>query len=116
MSDGKVIGYLAYITKTQMICDGDSCIISGSREKMKSYLKQRIPDLAGKVTISKARFGDIKRALQLGASYSFDEEAYNRFYPLAGKAGINAGPEDFTGETPTGLHLVRIRKMKISRN
>ena len=116
MSAGKVIGYLAYITKTELICEGDSCIIAGSREKMKSYIRLKNPQMLGTATITKARFGDIKRSLKLGAAYSFDEEAYNRFYPLAGKAGINAGPEDFTGETPTGLHFVRIQKMRISRN
>lgn len=116
MPDGKIIGYLAYITKAEPICEGNSCIIAGSRDKMKTYLKQNNPRLIDRVTISKARFGDIKRALQLGAAYSFDEEAYNRFHPLARKAGIKVGPEDFTGETPTGLHFVRIQKISLSKN
>lgn len=116
MSAGKVIGYLAYVTKAEPICEGDSCIIAGSREKMKQYVQRTNPLYGDKVTISKARFGDIKRAMELGAAYSFDEEAYNRFYPLARKAGMGVGPEDFTGETPTGMHFVRIQKMKTSRN
>ena len=116
MSAGKVIGYLAYISKAELICEGNSCIIAGSRNKMKSYIKQRNPELSGKVTISKARFGDIKRGLEYGAAYSFDEEAYGRLYPLAVKAGIDVGPEDFTDETPTGLHFVRVAKVRLSRN
>ncbi len=120
MSDGKVIGYLAYVTKIQLICDGDSCITAGSREKMKEYIRRTTPQLLNNVTITKARFGDIKRGLNPGAAYSFDEEAYNRFYPLAKKNGIQVGPEDFSGEPPdgsrSGLHFVQVRKMSISRN
>jgi hypothetical protein len=116
MSNGKVIGYLAYITKIQIICERDSCVIAGSREKMKSYLKAINPRALNEVTISKARFGDIKKAMELGAAYNFDEESYNRFYPLAKKHGINVGRQDFSGETPTGFHFVRVQKMRTSRN
>ena len=110
MSEGKVIGYLAYVTKLQLICEGDSCIIAGSREKMESYIKQFSAHQNKRVTITKARFGDIKRALQLGASYSFDEDAYSRFHPLAVKAGITAGSEEFTAEAGEGVHFVRVRR------
>jgi hypothetical protein len=116
MSDGKVIGYLASVTDLDLICEGDSCIIAGTHEKMRSYIMQRNPHLINKVTIRKARFGNIRKAMQLGAAYSFDEESYKRFYPLARKKGINVGPEDFTGETPTGLHFMRVQKMSVSRN
>ncbi len=116
MSSGKVVGYLAYVSKAELICDGNSCIIAGSREKMKSYIEKINPEICNKVTITKARFGDIKRGLEHGAAYSFDEESYGRFYPLAAKTGISIGPEDFTGKSPAGFHFVRIEKMHISRN
>jgi len=51
-----------------------------------------------------------------GGAYCFDEEAYGRFQPHAEKAGIKAGPQDFSGETPTGLHFVRIQWMTVSGN
>ena len=114
--NSKVIGWLAYITRLQLICDGDSCLIAGSKEKLLSYIRQRNPDVLDKVSVAKARFGEIKRGLDYGAACSFDEKAYNRFYPLARQAGINVGPEDFSGETPTGLHFVRIQKMTGSKN
>ena len=114
--DNKVIGHLAYITKTHLICDGDSCVIAGSEEKIRSYIKQISPELYDKITIKKARFKDIKRGLEFGAAYSFDEEAYDRFRLVAGKAGISLGSEDYTTEAPTGLHLVRIQKVSISKN
>ena len=114
--DNKVIGHLAYITKTHLICDGDSCVIAGSEEKIKSYIKQMSPELYDKVTIKKARFKDIKRGLEFGAAYSFDEEAYNCFHPIALKAGISTGQEGFTGKIPRGLHLIQIQKVDVSKN
>jgi hypothetical protein len=116
MSDHKVIGHIAYLTKLEIVCDGDSCLVAGSSKKMKSYLEQRNPDASDKVTIVKARFREIMQGMMRGGAYSFDEESYNRFYPLAAKAGMKIGLEDFSGETPTGLHFVRVQKMDISTN
>jgi len=116
MKEDKVIGYLAYITKTQLICDGDSCIIAGSELKMKSYIRQRNPELLKKVKIAKARFNRIKTALDFGAAYSFDREAYERFYPLARQTGMNVGPEDFSIPTPTGIHFARVQKTSVMTN
>ena len=116
MSEDKVIGYLAYMKKTHPICDGDSCIIAGSKLKMKAYLRQCNPQALKRVKIVKARFARIKAALDLGAAYSFDEESYNRFYPLARKAAMNVGPEDFSWQTPTGLHFVRVQKTHVNTN
>ena len=86
MSSGKVIGYIAYVTKLKLICEGDSCIVAGSRTKMISYLDIARPGYSKKVTITKAMFGDIRKAIELGAAYSFDREAYARFQPLARKS------------------------------
>jgi len=116
MKEGKVIGYLANLTKTQLICDGDSCVIAGSKLKMKSYVRRCNPDVLKKVKIVKARFDKIKAALDYGAAYSFDQEAYSRFYPLARNAGMNVGPEDFSLENPAGPHLVRVQKTYVNTN
>ena len=116
MKQDKVIGYLAYLTKTQLICDGDSCVIAGSKIKMKAYIRNSNPEILKKVKIVKARFNRIKAALDYGAAYSFDKEAYGRFYPLAQKAGINVGPEDFSLQKPGRTHLVRVQKMHLNTN
>ena len=99
-----------------LICDGNAALVAGTKDKLRLYIRQRNPGALEKITIIKARFGDIKRGMNSGAAYSFDEEAYNRFYPLARKSGMDIGPEDFSGETPTGLHFVRIQKMFTSGN
>jgi hypothetical protein len=77
---------------------------------MESYLEIAEPGSSRKVTIAKARFGDVKRALELGAAYSFDREAYERFRPLARKCGIDPGPKDFDEAGTEGIRFVRVRK------
>lgn len=109
MPSGKVIGYIAYVTKLQLICDGDACIVAGSRRKMESYLETAEPGSSMRVTIAKARFGDVKRAMELGAAYSFDREAYERFRPLARKCGIDPGPKDFDETGTEGIQFVRVQ-------
>ena len=115
MSDHKVIGYFAYEPGGKVVCDGDSCVIAGSDEKMKSYIAE-FGKSAKTVTIKKTRFGEIKRGMELGGAYSFDEESYSRFHPLARKAGINAGPEDFSEQRPGSVHLARVQNTPLSRN
>ena len=53
--------------------------------------------------------GEIMRGLQFGEAYAFDEEAYNRFYSLASKAGLGLGAEDFSQPSPAGMHFVRVQ-------
>jgi len=59
-------------------------------------------------TIKKIRFGEIVQGINKGAPYSFDEQSYNRFYPLANKVGFSLKEEDFTQIGP-GFHFVAIR-------
>jgi hypothetical protein len=49
------------------------------------------------------------RGISLGAAYCFDEESYNRFYPLATQEGLKLGPEDFSDNTRPGFHFVRVQ-------
>ena len=108
-TDGtKVIGYLAYATLEEVVCDGDACVIAGSEEAMMTFLAntKRYPGI--RPSIRKARFSDIMNGMGYGAAYAFDEQAYNRFYPLASREGLALGPEEF-GPTATGVHLVIVR-------
>ena len=105
----KIIGYFAYISKLGVFCDGDACVISGSDSSMKEYLSKMSEDAVSAYTIKKTRLGEIMTGIKAGAAYCFDEESYNRFYPLAKEEGVECGPEDFTGTTPMGLHFVRVQ-------
>jgi len=106
--DAKVIGYFAYISPSEVVCDGDACIIAGSEADLKAYLVSLASGQLTGYTIRKTRFGEIMRGMRLGAAYAFDEGAYNRFYPLAKREGLSLGPEDFS-PTATGRHFVKVQ-------
>jgi hypothetical protein len=76
---------------------------------MRKIVEGRTTRGAPSLTIKKTRFGEIMRGLRLGAAYCFDEEAYNRFFPLARMEGLNLGPEDFSDPGPHGVHLLRVQ-------
>ena len=108
--DTKVIGYFAYASPSEVVCDGDACIIAGSEADLRTYLAELGRGLTMHHTLKKTRFGEIMRGMRLGAAYAFDETSYNRFYPLAKREGFDLGPEDFS-PTATGRHFVRVQLM-----
>ncbi len=107
--DSKVIGYFAFNSPSEVICDGDACVISGSEQSMQDYIKSISSKPSSMVSIRKTRFGDIVKGMKMGAPYAFDEQSYNRFYPLANKIGYSLKEEDFSVPTETGRHFVVIR-------
>ena len=104
----KVIGHFAYALQSEVICDGDACIIAGSDADLRTYISELCRDKGLTHTLKKTRFGEIINGMKLGAAYAFDETAYNRFYPLANSEGFELGPEDFS-PTATGRHFVRVQ-------
>jgi len=114
-----LIGYIAQ-TSGNVLCDGDACIVFGSRLKLKSYLASNPKTAATEYALKKAWSDDILTVLRMGAAYAFDEEAYRLFYPLAQRAGLNLQREDFSTPPPAGLtqppiHLVRVQWFPASR-
>ena len=59
MFDHKVIGYFAYMSKYEIFCDGDACIIAGSEQKIKRYISKMSRKDISKHTIKKTKFGEI---------------------------------------------------------
>ncbi len=112
--DTRVVGYFAYTPPMNAVCDGDACVIAGSESAMKEYLESMKSGSLERSRIKKTRFGEILKGLQLGAAYAFDEESYNRFYPLAKKAGVPISPQDFSGPSPTGMHFVRVQVVGVT--
>ena len=108
-NDTKVIGYFAYASSSEVVCDGDACIIAGSEADLRRYLSELAAGEGTQYTLKKKRFSEVTRGMRLGAAYAFDETAYNRLYPLANGEGFDLGPEDFSGPSPTGRHFVRVQ-------
>ena len=100
--DAKVIGYFAYSSPTEVVCDGDACIIAGSDADLRAYISELGPAGGTNATLKKTRFGEIMRGMRLGAPYAFDETAYNRFYPLARREGFELDPETSPLLVPAG--------------
>lgn len=77
-----------------VVCTGTACVIAGSRRAMVYYLLEIDPQQQRRRTIKKTTFAEIRRGLQLGAAYAFDKAAYQRFYPLARRAGLEVMAAD----------------------
>ncbi|MFQ5824073.1 MAG: hypothetical protein ACE5JB_08465 [bacterium] len=110
MSDNysKVIGFFAYASRTEVVCTGKACVISGSEQAMKEYIKEIDPEGRKTRTIKKTRFGEILKGLELGAAYAFDEDSYARFYPLARKAGLDVQKADFPKKQSEGFRFFTV--------
>ncbi len=104
----RVVGYFAFTLPMDVVCDGDACVIAGSETAMKRYIAKLGVTAKNLPAIRKTRLGDILVGMYQGGAYAFDEESYNRFYPLAAKAGIDIGPQDFSMSGPTGMHFVHV--------
>jgi len=108
-----LIGYIAAL-QLNVLCDGDACIVIGSKFKFRSHLASNDQTRDKDYVLRKGWFDDILTGIQFGAAYAFDEEAYRLFLPLAQRAGLNLKREDFSAAPPTDLpqppiHLVRIQ-------
>jgi hypothetical protein len=106
--DTIIIGYFAASKRGDVVCDGPACIIAGSYKTMKLYLAEPRTKPPGKVKITKTRFGEIVSGMRMGGAYSFDEESYGRFLPLAREEGMRIEDLDFTPDNPGEIKFVTI--------
>jgi hypothetical protein len=92
----KVIGFFAYRSRGRVVCaEPEACIIAGSEDAMKQYIRELDAPHADQYTIRKTRFCEIFDGLALSAAYAFDKESYRRFFPLARQAGLPVLEADF---------------------
>jgi hypothetical protein len=108
-----LIGYIAAL-QLNVLCDGDACIVMGSKFKFRSHLASNDQTRDKDYVLKKGWFDDILTGIQFGAAYAFDEEAYRLFLPLAQRAGLDLKREDFSAAPPSDLpqppiHLVRVQ-------
>jgi len=106
-----LIGYLAH-DGFDVLCDGDGCIIAGSRDKLQEILRRSGPAGTRMDTIQAARFSEILAGMRLGGAYCLDEEAYGRFLAPGRRVGLALTDEDFSDPGPLGIHLVRLQLIR----
>ncbi len=112
-TETKVVGYFAYCSPFEVICDGEACMIAGSEAAMRKYLEMSNGKNWDRYTIKKTRFGEILNGMYLGEAYSFDEVSYSRFYPLALEEGIPLCDADFTGSTADEIKFLTVAPTSI---
>lgn len=105
-----IVGYFAATKLGHVACDGSACIIAGSYKTMKDYLAKAKTKMPGKFKITKTRFGEILSGMRMGGAYSFDEESYVRFLPLAREEGMELDDLDFTPDKPGDIKFVTIAR------
>ena len=100
MNPGKIIGWFASKRGEGQFCDErKALVVCGSEATLRKAIISRGGDPAA-MMYSKARMGDIAAALASGASYAFDQEAYERFAPEGQTMGIPRQDFDFTPSQP----------------
>lgn len=104
-----VVGYFA-LAGMNTVCDREACVIADTAASMRRLIDQRMgAGNAARYEIRKTTFAEVLRGLRLGAPYAFEPAAYQRFRPLAERAGVPLGPEWSETPQPGGVHLVRVQ-------
>lgn len=107
----KIIGYIARDSLGRIGGVGEECIVAGTEELMKIYLRRLDNPELDKIVIKKIRLNEIMDNLFMGVTYSFDKESYGKFLPLAEINEVeNLLPADkFLEESPTGLDFITVK-------
>lgn len=109
----KIVGYFAFKPRTlYSVCDGDACVIAGSKEAMGSYISKLSRGKVTDYSVKKTRYGEILQGLQKGAAYAFDKMAYKSFYPLAKAEGLKVVEfqmEDNSRPNDDAVPLMRVK-------
>ena len=109
----KVIGYFAIRKGTSYtLCDGDACVIAGSEMAMNSYITKLANGKPSNYKVKKTRFGEIVQGMRMGAVYTFDKRAYNRFVPLAKAQGMPMAEFKFEDDRKPHEDAVRLMRVK----
>ena len=107
-----LIGYLVH-DGVRTLCDGDGCVIAGSRDKIREIRTRFGSRFANMQTIQPAPFSDIWSGMRRGGAYCFDEEAYGRFLAPSRRVGMTLSDEDFSDPGPLGMHFVRVQLLNV---
>ena len=105
--DSRVLGFFAHAGPGEVFRFDDACLIAGSRERLRACLATHPRLRNASLALAKIRFADVHAGLESGAAYAFDEEAFERFAPLARDAGI-AVAETFPDRQPDTISFVKV--------
>ncbi len=106
--DSRVLGFFAQAGPDEVFRFEDACVIAGTRDRLRACLAINPKLRDASLTFAKIRFGDVHAGLEAGAAYAFDEEAFERFAPLARGAGIDVAAS-FPGHDDDAFNFVRVK-------
>ncbi len=106
--DSRVVGFFAHDGPDEVFRFEDACVVAGSRERLRTCLAIHPKLRNASLTLAKIRFADVHAGLDTGAAYAFDEEAFERFAPLARDAGIDVA-QTFPGRDFDAFNFVRVK-------
>ena len=105
--DSRVLGFFAYAGADEVFRFEDACVVTGSRERLRACLATHPKLRHASLALAKIRFADVHAGLGAGAAYAFDEEAFERFAPLARDADIEVA-ETFPASDPDAFSFVKV--------
>ena len=102
-----MLGFFAHAGPDEVFRFDDACLVAGSRERLRACLATHPRLRSASLALTKIRFADVHAGLESGAAYAFDEEAFERFAPLARDAGIDVA-ETFPEREPDAIGFVKV--------
>lgn len=105
--DSRVLGFFAYASADEVFRFEDACVVTGSRERLRACLATHPKLRHASLALAKIRFGEVHAGLDAGAAYAFDEEAFERFAPLARDADIEVA-ETFPAADSSSFSFVKV--------
>ena len=102
-----MLGFFAHAGPDEVFQFDDACLIAGSRERLRACLATHPRLRNASLALAKIRFADVHAGLESGAAYAFDEEAFERFAPLARDAGIDVA-ETFPDRQADTISFVKV--------
>ena len=106
--DSRVVGFFAHDGPDEVFRFEEACVIAGTRERLRACIASHPKLRDASLTVTKIRFADVHAGLDAGAAYAFDEEAFERFAPLARDAGIDVA-ETFPDRDLDAFNFVRVK-------
>ena len=106
--DSRVLGFFAQADSNEVFRFEEACVIAGSPERLRACLATHPKLRNASLTLSKIRFADVHAGLDAGAAYAFDEEAFERFAPLARDARIDVA-ETFPHHDIDGFNFLKVK-------
>ena len=113
LEDNPGIGYVAAAPRQEVWAAGAAYLRAGSERQMHTYLGQCLAASAAVLRMAAVRFDPLRFGLRGGEAYALDDDAYQRFHPLAQRAGLTVGRAALTLAPRAGVAFPGVRVERV---